>query len=181
MTKKKPPELYLCARRPSKYEDTFPEELVEFFGKPRFYERTVTEEKWNEKEGRLDKVKVKKTLQNDFPTFERFAAMKGVVVQTLKNWAHGYVAEGVEYAAKPGFLAAMERGKELQKEFLVSMGLQGHYNPRFAVFVGTNFTDLVERKEINSKNINRNVTPVEALTPEEEKDLNDSLDELEIE
>jgi len=62
MTKRKPPELHLCAGRPSNYEETFPDELIAFFAKPRFYEVTQTEELWNEKKGKLEKVKVKKVV-----------------------------------------------------------------------------------------------------------------------
>ncbi|MEE8151313.1 MAG: hypothetical protein V3T43_06315 [Nitrosomonadaceae bacterium] len=153
---------------PPKYKPKYCEEIIKFFSKPRFYEKVKTQKRWDKHESKWKTVKIKETLMNDLPTFERFAANTGVVVNTLKSWASEYDT----------FLIALARCKELQKDFLVQMGLPGTYNSSFAIFISTNFTDLENKSVTENTNINKELA--KDLTPEEQEDINKSVNAIKL-
>lgn len=121
--------------RPDKYEERFCDEILEFFDVEPYIE--------SESNGRVQR------LANKLPTFERFAANIGVVVNTLKNWCDKH----------PEFLTAYEKAEQLQKDILVQNGLIGGYTAQFAMFVGKNFTDMKDKQEIDNISSDGSMSP----------------------
>jgi hypothetical protein len=133
--------------RPTKYNRRFCRELIDFFDIEPYEEREVKTQ--DRKTGReyIDY----KDHANDLPTFERFAHNIGVNGDTLVEWAKTVWPEGHKNAGKlrhPEFSAAYTRAKELQKDILITNGLQGLYQTTFAIFLAKNITDLKDRQEI---------------------------------
>ncbi|MBP9781076.1 hypothetical protein KBC89_00280 [Candidatus Woesebacteria bacterium] len=64
-------------------------------------------------------------LKGDFPTIEGFSAYLGVGTRTLYDWQ-------LEY---PDFSQTMNELRDTQKHHLISKGLTGGYNTRFAMFL----------------------------------------------
>jgi len=60
-----------------------------------------------------------------FPTFEGLATFLGVGTRTLYDWE-------LEY---PDFSQTMDMVRDTQKQLLVTNGLTGSYNTRFAMFL----------------------------------------------
>lgn len=61
----------------------------------------------------------------DFPTIEGFSTKIGVGARTLYDWQAEY----------PDFLHTMDELRDTQKHMLISKGLTGGYNTRFAMFL----------------------------------------------
>ena len=128
-TPRKNPEDLLPAGRPTMYDRKFCEEIIEFFDIEPY--REITTENKNGTE-------ITKLIANDLPTMAGFASHIGVSKPTLVNWGK----------AHPEFFAAITRAKTIAEKILVANTLQGLYEPRFAVFVAKNYTDLKDAKEI---------------------------------
>lgn len=60
-----------------------------------------------------------------FPTFEGLATFMGVGTRTLYDWELEYV----------DFSQTMERVRDTQRQLLITNGLTGQYNTRFAMFL----------------------------------------------
>lgn len=119
--------------RPSKYKPQFCQEIIDFFsGEP--YQLTVTEEmKEYFTNGILKKeLARKKLIPEKLPTFFRFSEKIKVDQGTLLEWAAKY----------PAFSRAFTRAKELQKEFLMALGLAGVTPPAAFMFIASNITDM---------------------------------------
>ncbi len=121
--------------RPSKYNDKYCEDIIEFFSIPTTYEEEITNV--NKKTGEEFTTYVEKA--NQLPTFEGFAKKISVDTDTLMNWTK-------EHAS---FAQAYARCKQLQKDFLVQNALLGHYNTAFSIFLAKNITDLRDKVENN--------------------------------
>lgn len=68
----------------------------------------------------------KECLKNNiFPTIEGLALKLGVSVRTLYGWEAEY----------PEFLQTMDEIRSTQKDLLITNGLRGVYNTRFAIFL----------------------------------------------
>lgn len=63
--------------------------------------------------------------KGDFPTIEGFSAYLGVGTRTLYDWQAEY----------PDFSLTMDELRDTQKHLLISKGLTGSYNTRFAMFL----------------------------------------------
>lgn len=114
--------------RPSKYNPKYCKELVEFFSTEPYYEKELEHV---DKDGNYRWSDYKR-FPNDLPTFAHFARDISVNGDTLVEWTKKY----------PEFSAAYKKAKELQKEFIIENGLQGLYNPTFAIFTAKNITDM---------------------------------------
>ena len=128
--------------RPSKYDDKYCKDIIEFFSIPTTYEQEVT----TIKAGEEFTTYVQKP--NNLPTFEGYSKKISVDVDTLKNWTREHEE----------FNKAYERCKQLQKDFLVQNALLGYYNTTFSIFLAKNITDL--RDKIECEQTVRNVEPV---------------------
>jgi hypothetical protein len=112
------------AGAPTKYKPEYCKTIVEFFDcKPTAEE--VAKRKLNQ--GLIE-----------FPTFEKFAALNDVHVETLLNWCKEY----------PEFFESYKKSKEMQKSFLIQMGLNGMYAPAAFCFVAKNCTDMRDKSEV---------------------------------
>jgi hypothetical protein len=124
--------------RPTKYDPKYCEEIVEYFDQSPHKDVDIPhmgatgEFKWMDY----------KRMSNQLPTFLGFAKKIGVNGDTLVEWAKEENKE--KY---PGFSAAYIRAKELQKWFIIENGLNGLYNPQFAIFVAKNITDMRDKTE----------------------------------
>lgn len=148
--------------RPSKFKPQFTTELVKFFDiEP--YKKVVMETMTESfKAGKTKKKSVKyKLLPNKMPTLYRFARKIGVDYLTVWRWAEKgelYITENkVDKAIAEGkatvediqtmqhfqeFRNAYKEAKELQKEFLINIGLAGAAPAPFAIFTAKNVTDM---------------------------------------
>lgn len=141
--------------RPMKYDPKYADMLIKYFDKPPNYEKELTHYKGDQ----VTWVDYKK-VANELPTLLGFAKHIGVDTDTLHRWAHARYK--TEYAAdnpkapkpelwgqlkRPKFYGAYMRAKELQKWFLIENGLNGLYNPQFAIFVAKNVTDMRDKVE----------------------------------
>jgi len=136
------------AGRPTKYDPKFPEELILFFNIPPNFERELDH---------YDKGEVKwtdvKLMTNKLPTFLKFAEKIGVADYTLQRWAEEIYPDNFENkelrgrSVYPEFCVAYARAKEFQKYFIIENGLNGLYNPQFAIFVAKNITDMKDKQE----------------------------------
>lgn len=114
--------------RPSKYDEKYCEQLVEFFDRPLF--DTV-------KTSKVIKgvvVEFDQQIPGRLPTFERFAFDIGVHIDTLHEWKRVH----------PEFSEAYDTAKCLQKDILLQNGLNGNYNAGYAHFLTKCITDLKE-------------------------------------
>lgn len=150
------------AGRPTKFKSEYTEELIKFFDiEP--YKQIVTESsKEYFADGRQKKESVKyRMIPNKMPTLFGFSRKIGVNYSTVWRWSSsGEVEEiqkKIDLAISRGetnvedftsakdlmsFCNAYKEAKELQKEFLISVGLSGAANAPFAIFTAKNVTDM---------------------------------------
>lgn len=134
MTKDKHP-----GGRPTNYKPGYCQELVDFFNADPYEDKEIEHFKSGEKTW----TDIKR-MSNKLPTMIEFARHIGVGYRTLFNWLD---KESTSYQEE--FWQTYTRiAKELQKNFLVQNGLEGLYNPVFAKFVALNFTNMVDKKEV---------------------------------
>jgi hypothetical protein len=135
----------------SKYKKQYCEQIIEFFSREPYKEVEV---KHYGKDGRVCKTEMKR-VANDLPYLSEFARHLGVSVRTLERWAKVH----------PEFSGAYQRAKELQKEFLITNGLLGLYNPTFAIFASKNLTDMRDQQNLKIGNELMQPTGVIILPP----------------
>ena len=103
---------------------------------------------------RLNKI-VMKYINNakksrDFPTVEKLAMVLGVGVRTLYDW-------GAEYIE---FSHTLETLRDLQRHMLLTNGLSGKYNSRFAIFLFKASHKMRENEPVVENNTNyMNISP----------------------
>lgn len=130
--------------RPSKYSPEYPEKLWHFFTQNEPYSVVDIEHYKNGEVAWKDK----KVIPNVFPTFERFATNIGVHVDTMIEWCKIH----------PDFSEVYTRCKAIQKDWLITNGLIGAYNPLFTTFVAKNITDMRDIQDTGDKGNTVNVT-----------------------
>ena len=82
--------------------------------------------KYNAKVPKCLRIYTTKCLdKGEFPTIEGFSAHLGVGTRTLYDWQAEY----------PDFSQTMDELRDIQKHLLISKGLTGNYNTRFAMFL----------------------------------------------
>lgn len=144
------------AGRPTKYDDKYCDEVVEFFNKDP-YEVLMTENDEGEKIAVLNPQGKPILAPCPLPTKERFAFSIGVDRGTLLNWARDY----------DEFFSAIKKAEDLQKDILIQNGLIGGYDKTFAIFVAKNVTDMHDKQVIENQNVNANYEIPEGTTPKE--------------
>ena len=122
--------------QPTKYKPEYCQQLIDYFsieplGVIREQEITGTEG------GKY----VSRRLPQRFPWFEGFARKIGVHRNTLKNWC----------AEHPEFAEAYETAKDLQREFLVDIGLSGTTSASFAIFTMKNVCGWRDERDLKLK------------------------------
>lgn len=133
------------AGRPSEWRPEYNEAIVEFFRTPPIgeYVSSVTT-RFHEETGKKTYEKSdRKQLPKTVPFFGAFERKIGVSHGCLAEWAKPENAD--KY---PGFSDAYNAAKELQKEFLISLGLSGLVPPAAFCFVAKNLTDMRDQREI---------------------------------
>ena len=137
--------------RPTKYKPEFCEEIVEFFDSEPYEDVNIPH---YGKTGEISWTDTKR-MPNKLPTLREFAKHIEVGVSTVYDWID---EKHASYHSE--FSDAFTRAKDLQKWFLVQNGLQGLYNPAFAIFTAKNITDMRDKQETEiSGNITLNFHP----------------------
>ena len=95
-------------------------------------------------------------MANRLPTLRNFAKSIEVSIDTVYEWIKQHEE----------FSDAFTHAKDLQKWFLIENGLNGCYNPMFAIFTAKNITDMRDKTETEN-NTNLNVTGLEKLNDEQ--------------
>lgn len=119
--------------RPTKYKPKYCQAIIKFFTVEPYDDIELPH--YDEK-GKI-KWKDYKRMPNRLPFFADFAASIGVTDATVVNWTK----------SNPEFLSAYMRAKELQKQHLITCGLEGLYPPKFAVFTACNITDMSDEQK----------------------------------
>lgn len=118
---------------PSKYKPEYCKKIVEFFKRPP-YRKQVTPV--YDRDGNVTK-ELNTVVCNDLPFLSEFAHTIGVCLRTLERWEKNHAEFG----------EAWQMAKDLQKNFLITNGLRGLYNPTFAIFTAKNITDMRDQTE----------------------------------
>ena len=134
----------MAAGRPSKYDEKYCAGIVEFFDRPKY--------SYNKK-GQKE--------PEDIPFFSAYARSIGVCEDTMLEWVKIY----------PEFSEAYKVAKRLQKEFLITNGLAGLYNPTFAIFTAKNITDMRDEQYMKTEDITVKVKNFEVDTAGVEDDV----------
>lgn len=153
--------------RPTDFKPEYTQELVKFFDiEP--YKQVITEEsKEYTKDGDVRKESNKyRFLPNRMPTLYRFARKIKVDYTTVWRWANGgeitAIENKIDKAIQDGkatpddikhlqdlklFCNAYNEAKELQKDFIINIGLAGAAPAPFAIFTAKNVTDMRDKVE----------------------------------
>jgi len=177
--------------RPSKFKPEYIKNVIDFFSiEP--YKKELTEySKEYFSDGRLKRESEKyKHMPNKLPTLYGFSREIKVAYSTVYRWAEKGEDDLVitdEMRAKyteseleqiklnaeqiKEFCNAYKEAKELQKEFLISIGLAGAAPAPFAIFTAKNVTDMRDKTEtdVTSGGKPINITFDNAFTPKNEK------------
>lgn len=124
--------------RPSKYKPEYCDKIIEHFDITPF----------------SDKVSIHGPIPNLFPTFERFAHSIGVHRDTLHEWCTKHKE----------FSDAYKRAHDLQFAVYQEGVMSKAWNSTFAIFLGKNIFDLVDKKDVN---LDANVRDITVKLPEE--------------
>lgn len=137
--------------RPTKFKSKYTKSIIKFFDiEP--YRKEVTESSTEYfATGAIKKKSEKfRMLANRLPTLFRFAQKIGVDYNTLLRWTEkgerdeGDVGFDIEFQR---FRGSYKKAKELQKEFLISLGLSNSTAPASFIFVAKNITDMKDKVE----------------------------------
>jgi len=120
--------------RPSKYEERYCQEIIDFFAREPYAPLMVDSEDGGTVPA-LTKTGSPILVPCKLPTFEGFAIKIGVHRETLLNWIE----------SNPDFFDAYKRAKDMQKEILIQNGLVGAYEKTFAIFTAKNVTDMRDK------------------------------------
>lgn len=140
------------AGRPTKYNTEYCKRLIEFFDKDPFEDKQLEH---YDKDGNVKWIDYKR-MANRLPTLRNFAKSIEVNIDTVYEWIKQHEE----------FSDAFTHAKELQKWFLIENGLNGCYNPMFAIFTAKNITDMRDKQEIDNRT-EMHLTGFEKLTDEQ--------------
>lgn len=122
--------------QPTKYKPEYCQQLIDYFSIEPL--EVIREQKIIGPEGGKY---VSRRLPQRFPWFEGFARKIGVHRNTLKNWCTEH----------PEFAEAYETAKDLQREFLVDIGLSGATSASFAIFTMKNVCGWRDERDLKLK------------------------------
>lgn len=112
MTKRKDPKDFVKRGRPTKYHPGLCKDLVDFFNRPLYIERKITQVVDGKKKISTEQV------PNKTPFLIDWVMKHDLCVDTPSDWAKKY----------PDFFRAYNRAKQLQERFLVELGIKGYHN-----------------------------------------------------
>lgn len=148
--------------RPCLYKPEFIDKLIAFFDiEPIKQEVYETAREWFKDEKGRDTNQLKKLsekiryIPNRLPTLFRFARSIGACYPTMHDWyrkGRGIFRNKEGNVLPPDlkfadFADAYEAAKEMQKEFLIILGLSGATPPSAYIFTAKNITDMRDRIE----------------------------------
>lgn len=122
------------AGRPTKYKHKYINMMEKYFNLEPNYEKNGNK------------------IASTFPTMEGFASLLNVNGDTLVEWANHK-----NERKYPGFSATYKRAKSFQIHLLITNGLLGLYNTRFAMFVCRSLLNTTKRRN--------EITTLERNTP----------------
>lgn len=122
--------------QPTKYKPEYCQQLIDYFSIEPL--EIIREQEITDTEGGKY---ISRRLPRRFPWFEGFARKIGVHRNTLKNWC----------AEHPEFAEAYETAKDLQREFLVDIGLSGATSASFAIFTMKNVCGWRDERDLKLK------------------------------
>ena len=122
--------------QPTKYRPEYCQQLINYFSIEPL--EIIREQEITDTEGGKY---ISRRLPQRFPWFEGFARKIGVHRNTLKNWC----------ADHPAFDEAYETAKDLQREFLVDIGLSGATSASFAIFTMKNVCGWRDERDLKLK------------------------------
>jgi hypothetical protein len=147
--------------RPTDFDPKYTKELVSFFDIEAYKKEVMESNKEYFADGRLKKQFDKfKFVPNKMPTLYRFARKIDVAYSTVWRWAEkGETLQKLNDKSEEmvwkeeldkdfvEFCNAYKEAKELQKDFLISLGLAGATPPASFIFVAKNVTDMKDKVE----------------------------------
>ena len=115
--------------RPSKYEQKYCQQIIDFFSPPFFDQKTTEKGQSYYKSGEL-KYEHEKSIEVARPLrfVAQFARKIGVNPDTLYEWEKRSLE----------FSESFKMARALQKEHLITCGLKGLFNPSFSIFSAKN-------------------------------------------
>lgn len=119
--------------QPTKYKPEYCQQLIDYFSIEPL--EIIREQEITDAEGGKY---ISRRLPQRFPWFEGFARKIGVHRNTLKNWC----------AEHPEFAEAYDTAKDLQREFLVDIGLSGATSASFAIFTMKNVCGWRDERDL---------------------------------
>lgn len=122
--------------QPTKYKPEYCQQLIDYFSIEPL--DIVQDTEINDPDG---SKRISRRLPQRFPWFEGFARKIGVHRNTLKNWCNEH----------PEFAKAYETAKDLQREFLVDIGLSGATSASFAIFTMKNVCGWRDERDLKLK------------------------------
>ncbi len=153
--------------RPTKFDPKYTEKLLKYFDVEPYRQSIAETSKEFFKEGTIKKESTKyRLIANKMPTLYGFSKLVKVNYTTIWRWADKGDDETIEKMInaqmKAGktdkkaleiakgikeFCNAYKEAKEMQKEFLVNLGLSGAAPSTFTIFTAKNVTDMRDKSE----------------------------------
>lgn len=122
------------AGRPTKYKEEYCQELIKFFDREPYIDKEL---KHFGTKGEVRWIDYKR-FPNKLPTLINFAKKIKVDLVTVYEWVKVHKE----------FAKSFTHAKDLRKWFLIENGLNGCYNPAFAIFTAKNITDMSDKTEV---------------------------------
>lgn len=150
----------MASGRPSKFKPEYIQLILEYFDvEP--YKKEIMETSEEYFQSGVLKKKSEKTrlIPNKLPTLFGFARTIGVAYKTVWSWAFEKEEEKLTDDLK-AFRNAYNEAKEMQKEFIISIGLSGAANAPFAIFTAKNVTDMRDKVETDITSKGESIQPI---------------------
>lgn len=159
--------------RPMLYRPEYVEQMLEYFKvepmREVIMESSVEYYPNGEEKTRREK---KEFVPNKLPTLFNFAMSIGVHYMTIWEWAHARDKETGELI-HPDFSEAYQEAKELQKEFLIALGLSGAAPSAAFIFTAKNVTNMRDNSEI-TQNLNFSLSTLALQAAKRRKEREES-------
>jgi hypothetical protein len=120
--------------RPTLYKPEYSQGIVDYFKNAPKTERVLKSHTIGKNEYVKDEYE---TIPCELPTITKYAIKIDVSTNTIYQWEKLYEE----------FHCALERCRDIYKNFLNDNGLCGYYNPLYTKFVATNTTDMKDKTE----------------------------------